>query len=86
MKSTKYELLKADYNHACEQLKIRKKLIEELREENKRLKPEWVRNNNLALKQLSQTKKALKRIVAEEKNYFGSNKLVEIAKDTLESL
>lgn len=38
MKSTKYKLLQDDLNHACEQLRINKKIIDELREENERYK------------------------------------------------
>lgn len=34
MKSNKYELLKSDYDHVCEQLKIHKKIIEELRNDS----------------------------------------------------
>lgn len=38
--STKYQLLKDDYDHACRELKLRKKLIDDLREENEKLKKE----------------------------------------------
>ena len=33
MKSSKYELLKADYDHVRDQLKLHRKIIEELRNE-----------------------------------------------------
>lgn len=35
MRSTKYQLLRDDYNHVCNELKLRNKLIEELKLEDK---------------------------------------------------
>lgn len=40
MKSTKYQLLKDDFDHACRELKLRNELIKELREENELLNQE----------------------------------------------
>ncbi|PAF19731.1 hypothetical protein [Terribacillus saccharophilus] len=37
MKSTKHRLLQADFNQACKELKERREMIEDLREENKLL-------------------------------------------------
>nr|BDD45844.1 hypothetical protein 4 [Bacillaceae bacterium] len=45
--STKYQLLKDDFNHACNQLKIKNKLINELREENELLKAQIQYENYL---------------------------------------
>lgn len=36
--STKYQLLKDDFDHACRELKIRNELIADLRKENEQLK------------------------------------------------
>lgn len=38
--STKYQLLKDDFDHACRELKLRNEIIEDLRKENEKLKKE----------------------------------------------
>jgi len=73
MKSTKYQLLKGDYDHACEQLKIHKKIIEELREENERFKRMYentgaIFNRQLMKDKIERYEEALK-FYADKENY-----------------
>ncbi|MBO1513240.1 hypothetical protein [Metabacillus bambusae] len=56
MKSTKYQLLKGDFDHVCEQLKIHKKIIEELREENERFKRMYENTGAIFNRQLMKDK------------------------------
>lgn len=63
MKSTKYQLLKDDFDRACKELKIRREMIEELREEVKKWKFAERVSVNVLKKNTQELIKAQKEIV-----------------------
>lgn len=84
MKSTKYELMKADYDFCRKELKQYKKIIEQQRREIEELKNEkkyWIDSHNNHRKAVD----ALKEIAIYEGDFYG-NDMAVIAKRALAGL
>lgn len=84
LKSTKYELLKADYDLVRKELKLYREIIEQQRKEMEELKQEkkyWIDSHNNHKKAVD----ALREIAIYEGDFYG-NDMAIIAKRALSGL